>query len=259
MGRCNHDPAAPRLELVVAIAPNLPKLNRDVIDRARDIYRHPNRFPELTAASIAGPRAKLRRRKSPRLEAIALTVAALGRRCDRRTLRVGDQRDDGRCNGVDRKKLCEHTGLSPSRLARALAELEGAAYIHSAQAVEEKTDADGQPILDLEGKKTYRGFPAVRVLTPLLFQRLGFRARKVAKARAHAYQEWTTRRAAPASAVAILSTRRELRKLAAAASPAPRGEAMPARYYELELAVKARHPDWGIERIRAEARRLLPR
>jgi hypothetical protein len=34
---------------------------------------------------------------------------------------------------------------------------------------------------------------------------------------------------------------------------------MPARYYELELAVKARHPDWGIERIRAEARRLLPR
>lgn len=248
--RCDHDPRQPRLELVARVAPNVPKIIRDAIDRCARIYHRPNTFPELTGASLAGGRARIRKRRSSRLEAIALVAAALIRRGDRRTLRVGDQRDDGLCNGVVRLKLMEQTGLNLPRLVRAIREGEEAAYWKSDQAVEEYADPE-------TGEKRYRGFPAVRVLTPLLFQRLGISPRKLKKARARGYQEWTTRKARPLSPVAILGTRRELRRFTAAAAPAaPR---LPSRYYELELAVKAKHPEWGLDRVRAEARRLLRR
>lgn len=252
--RCDHDPRLPRLELVARVAPNLPKINRDGIDRSSRIYHHPEHFPELTGRSMA-PTARIRKRRSSRLEAIALTAAALVRRCDRRTLRVGDQRDDGLCNGVSRVKLAEHTGLSPSRLARALRELEEAAYIHSEQPVEEldepKPRAGGRG-----GMQTHRGFASVRVLTPLFFIRLGIKPSKLKKARARGYQEWIAKNAPPLSAVEIHQTRRAIRKFrAAAAPPAPRREL--GAHHELELATKAKYPDWPRERIRAHVRRLL--
>lgn len=261
-GRCDHSPASPRLRLRAVIAPDLPKFVRDAIDRAARIYEKPKLFPEITGASLAAPGERIRKRRSSRLEAIALTAAALARRCDRRTLRIGDQRDDGLCNGVPLDQLQEHTGLSRWRLGRALFELEEAGYlVRHVQPVELLVDDDGNPCPRARGggrrgMQTHRGFPAQRTLTPLFFQRLGFTTAKVKKARDRGSEDWKKRKARAVSAVAIHQTRREMRRLFWGAST---GKRMPTRYYEIELALKARHPDWGIDRIRAEALRLLPR
>lgn len=252
--RCDHDPRAPRLELVARVADNVPKIIRDGIDRARTIYDRPNLFPELTGRSMA-PTSRIRKRRSSRLEAISLVVAALMRRCDRRTLRVGDQREDGLCNGVSREKLCEQTGMKLSRVTRALRELEEGYYIHSEQPVEELDEPKPRG-RGRRGMQTHRGFPSVRVLTPLLWQRLGIKPTKLRKARARAYSEWCARHAPLISAVTIHDTRRALRKFrAAAAPPAARREL--GAFHELQIATRSKYPDWPPERVRAHVRRLL--
>ncbi len=252
--RCDHDPRNPRLELVARVAPKVPKIIRDGIDATRRIFDKPQLFPELTGRSMA-PTARIRKRRSSRLEAIALTAAALVRRCDRRTLRVGDQRMDGLCNGVTREKLCEHTGLSLSRVTRALRELEEGYYIHSEQPVEElpepKPRGGGR-----RGMQTHRGFASVRRITPLFWQRLGIKPTKLRKAQAKGYAEWCTKFAPLLSAVDIHATRRALRQFRAAAAPrAPRREL--GASHELESATRAKYPDWPLERVRAHVRRLL--
>ncbi len=252
--RCDHDPRLPRLQLVARVAPNLPKIIRDAIDLSRRIYDKPQLFPELTGRSMA-PTSRIRKRRSSRLEAIALTAAALARRCDRRTLRVGDQKSNGMCNGVLRAKLCEHTGLSLSRVTRALRELEEAYYIHSEQPVEE-LDEPIERRGGRRGMQTHRGFASVRVLTPLFWQRLGIKPTKLRKARARAYSEWCTKHAPLISAVTIHDTRRALRQFrAAAAPPAARREL--GAFHELQLATATKYPDWPAERVRAHVRRLL--
>jgi len=204
----------PRLQLQVPIAVNLPKFNRDGIDAAWEIVTHPQRFPEITGAAFQ-PWARIRKRRSSLLQGLALTVAALVRRCDRRTFRVGDQRDDGLCSGVPVSELCRATGLSSSRQKRMLRVLKAAGYQSAKQPRVEiaarsnlRRKRRGRPPL-----QRYAGLPAVRVLTPLLFRRLGFSERKVEKARARGYAEWTRRRAPVASAVQIIGARETLHRL----------------------------------------------
>ena len=250
--RCDHDPRSPRLQLVAVVAAKLPRFLVDAMRAVARLYHRPHMFPEITGRAYA-PRevGRIRRRRTERLESIALVMLALLRRCDRRTLRVGDQRDDGLCNGVSVAKLAEHTGLTVPRVARALAELEAAGYIHSAQAVEAYTDD--------AGKERHRGFPAVRVLTPLMFRRLGIGERKLKRAQANGYQEWLRRRRAPASAVQIHGQRRAIRRMVADqrnTRERRRAETLPAAFFEAELRLKALHPAWPYERIRAHARRL---
>jgi len=232
------------VSLSATLAPGLPWVLRDAIDRAHNIVNQRQRFPELSGAAFA-PGVRLRRRHRPRLEAIAWVVAALMRRCDLRTLRVGDQRDDGLCNGVTVAKLCATTGLLPWCVARALRDLEAAGYVSSKQPV--------QSYRDDEGATHYRGFPAVRVVSPSLFERLGIGAIKLARARAHAAHRWRRRHAPPGSAAAILATRRAVRRAASQATP----EASGARYSAFLLAVRGEHPDWPADRVRAAARQRL--
>jgi hypothetical protein len=248
--RCDHDPRRPRLALVVTVADKLPLFLQDAIGKVPLLYSHPDRFPEITARAFV-PRdvGRIRRRRSSRLEAIALVMLALLRRCDRRTLRVGDQRDDGLCNGVSVFKLAEQTGLTEARVSRAIAELEAAGYIRSAQAVEKYFDADGA--------ERHRGFPAVRVVTPLMFRRLGVKPEKLKRAQANGYQAWTRRRTPPASAVQIHGARNALRRMTAPAAGRTRPETLPAAFYEAELRLRRDHPDWPYDRIRAEALRAV--
>lgn len=256
-GRCDHDPSAPRLRLVVAPVPNQPHFIREAISRADRLYHRPRLFPELTGHSIAGRDARIRTRRSSRREAWALMAAAIARHTDRRTFRIGDQRPDGLCNGVSIERYCEETGLSYWRVVRTLEEFELAGYIVTyTQPVELLTDDHDNPILDADGNKRYRGFAAQRRATPLFFERLGFTTGKVKKARDAGAAAWRKVRARALSPAAIHATRNEQRRLYWGAS---HGKRMPTRYYEIELALKAKHPDWGIDRIRAEALRLLPR
>lgn len=211
--RCDHDPAAPRLRLPIVVAGNLPLLLQDAIRWAAKLYARPHLFPEITARAYTDAETRIRKRRTERLEAIVLVLIALLRRCDVRTLRVGDQRDDGLCNGVRIAKLCEATGLEPSRVVRALGELESAGYIRSVQPVQAITDAAGLPVLDEKGRQRHRGFASVRVVTPLAFQRLGVAARKLKRARAFAYTRWCRRTGRPASAVQIIGNRKALKRL----------------------------------------------
>ncbi len=213
-GRCDHDPRAPRLRLVVEPIPNQPWLCKEAAARSRRLYDEPRSFPELTGHAIVGRSMRLRERKSSRREAWALMAASIARHVDRRTLRIGDQRDDGLCNGVSLERYEEETGLSRWRISRTLREFEAAAFIVTKdQPVEALTDEDGRPILDEQGKQRHRGFAAIRVVTPLFFQRLGFTTEKLKKARRYASQQWAKKRAPAASAVAVLEGRRELRRL----------------------------------------------
>lgn len=251
--RCDHDPRAPRLRLVIAVAAKLPLFLKDAMRRVERLYHHPDGFPELTGRAIA-PRdvGRIRRRRSSRLEAIALVMLALLRRCDKRTLRVGDQREDGLCSGVSIVKLMEATGLTYARVSRALAELEEAGYIHSTQPVEKLTD-------DPDDDR-HRGFPSVRVITPLMFRRLGISERKLKRAQRRGYEDWTRRRRAPASAVQLIGQRRELRRMIASqrnTQEARRRQTLPAAFYEHEVKLRALHPDWAYERIRAAALMLI--
>jgi hypothetical protein len=195
--RCDHDPRAPRLQLQVPLAPNLPRFVRDMVDRARLIYTHPHRFPELTGEAFTDG-ARVRMRRSSHREAIALVVASLARRCDRRTLRVGDQRDDGLCTGITVVEHSKFTGLSGSRVKRALTTLRLAGYENGLQPVVRlRTPRPGQAC-------SYAGLPAVRVLRPILLQRMGFKPSKVAKARRRGYEDWQRRRGRPLSPVKVL-------------------------------------------------------
>src|SRR6187455_500362 len=102
-GRCDHDPKAPRLALVVEPIGNQPWIIREAMKRAERLYHRPREFPELTGHSLAGRSMRLRARRSSRREAWALMAASIFRHTDRRTMRIGDQRDDGLCNGVSVK------------------------------------------------------------------------------------------------------------------------------------------------------------
>lgn len=221
---CDHDPAVPRLRLAIVVAGNIPRLLQDAIKALAKLYERPHLFPEISGrADATADVDRIRKRRTERLEAMVLVLTALLRRCDVRTLRVGDQRDDGLCSGVPIAKLVEATGLTPRRVSRALAELEAAGYIRSVQPVEALQqhaagcDRKGRcvcpPLLDADGKQRHRGFPSVRVVTPLAFRRLGVKATKLEKSRSFAYRAWCRRTGRPASAVQLIDNKKARKRI----------------------------------------------
>jgi len=255
--RCDHDPARPRLELLVPIARDLPKLNRDAIERAQNFYNKPGRFPEITGAHLA-PGLRVRKRRTSRLEALALVAAELARRGDQRTMRVGMPRPghDDLVIGHAVKEICKSTGLSPTRAARALGELERAKYTSTSQPVVELAKPRPRRA-PRRGLQTHVGLPAVRVLTPLFWQRLGFTAGKIKKARDRAAERWRERRARPVSPTALFGlakARRQIHRVAPAAGP-PEGFEEAQRLRLLRLQVHSEHPDWPPASVAAEALR----
>ena len=247
----------PDLALTIPIPKNLPRMLLDAIKRCARIVTHPQSFPELIGKSLA-PRERVRKRRPERLEACALVAMNLIRRTDRRTYRVGDQRLDGLCTGVSVADHVKATGLSPTRVRRALPEFEGWGIHTSVQPVTEFKKPKTRKAGDRrKGLQRYAGLPAVRTVTPLLMQRLGITPKKQARARRAGYQDWQRRKARPLSAVAIKETQRALRRLGDSdrgrAAQLERGQRLRLKRIEL----RKEHPDWGPDRIRDEAGRLL--
>jgi len=257
-GRCDHDPKAPRLVSIVEPIGNQPWIIREAIKRAERLYHRPREFPELTGHHLAGRTTRLRSRRSSRREAWALMAASIFRHTDRRTFRIGDQRDDGLCNGVSVKRYRMETGLSPWRINATLRDFEGAAFIVTkVQPVELLRDKKtGAPVLDAKGNPRHRAFPAQRIVTQKFFERFGFTEEKIKKNRSHAAKAWAARRAPPASAVAIIEGRRTLKRLMRrnrqrnarlaggippeAPAPAPVRKLTPARLVNLNAEREAR-------------------
>jgi hypothetical protein len=203
------------------VVANAPAVVKDVRKRAELLYTHPGRFPEFTGHALAGRGARVRARRSSRREAVALVLDALAARWDRRTNRCGsprgDRRDSALCPSVE--ELAAETGMSEPRVGRAVAELHRARYLESKRVVE-----------GYDAGNRYCGLPSVRVLTPLLFRRLGITEKKLLKAQGQGAAAWQKKRGPLVSAVGVQKVRRELQHArpgskftpAPLAAPAPR-------------------------------------
>ncbi len=212
--RCDHDPNRPRLRSAVPVVGNAPAVVQDVRKRVAKFYTHPDRFPEFTGHSLAGRGARVRARRSSRREAVALVLDALAARWDRRTNRCGaprgDRADSALCPLVE--ELATETDMSEPRVGRALAELHRAGYLKSHRVVE-----------GYDAGNRYCGLPSVRVLTPLLFRRLGITEKKMLKAQGQGAATWQRKRGPLVSAVGVQKVRRELQRArpGSAFTPAP--------------------------------------
>src|SRR6266849_3296590 len=117
---------------------NLPRFIADAIERWSRIRTSPGAFPEIHASEglPAREQRKMEWRRDSRLEAIFLVGQALLLHMDILSLRAGlpRQRADRDMGGLGHKRLAELTGLSPRRLARAIADMVDAGWLTFHQA-----------------------------------------------------------------------------------------------------------------------------
>jgi hypothetical protein len=184
--RALNDLRRARLRLRVDIPDDLPAVLVEAIAACLQIVDDRARFPEL-GSGRGQARFKfsesMRERNLQRLEAITLVAMCLLLHCDLVRLRCGRPRRDGSCDAiraarprprdgrmvVDRGSyatLESETGLTRTRLFEALRDGESAGYWSSHQPRKRWED-------DLTGEDRWRGFPSVRTLSKLFFQRLG--------------------------------------------------------------------------------------
>ncbi len=191
MNRCDHNPAAPRLQLATAPPVRFPWFIQTAQDRLEGLYTDRTLFPELGE-----------RKRSERIEAMVLVGKALLRNTDRLTLRAGRRLADGSMTGITMHTIAGWAGLKRQRAYRALWDLRDAGYLRCSQPIERRADG------------SRRGLAGIRCFTTHFFDRLRLGGR-LRRERAHR----TSERAAQL-------TKRTVRQLATAAADAP-----PARMF----------------------------
>jgi hypothetical protein len=253
--RCGHDPAHPQLDLARETSARMLAFITAAMATVEAFFhdRRNRPFPELLV--LGGCRFK----RSERCEAIVRVLKCLLYFMDMVTLRVGLARANDHCIGITEQRIAGWTGLSFSRVQRALADLRAAGFLFSRQPRE--TRADG----------SFIGLAAVRTLSKNLFRRLGLSIRlELEQKRAHKRRqeqrlldlkrESSTR---PADPLLRRLVGRLARAVAADPSPpAPRTSHRPRSDSWLQVVAKLCEdhkddPAWSIERIRDEATRLL--
>ncbi len=147
--RCGHDRERPNLDPRELPSERLPPVLYDAIESIGNLYwqRHHRRFADIGEA-----------RRSEICEAMVRVGRFLFARMDIVTKRVGSPRADGVVVGVTAERIAEGTGLSLSRVNRALAEFAAAGWMNSCQPCELKADG------------TYRGYPAIRTFNHRCFE-----------------------------------------------------------------------------------------
>lgn len=236
--RCGHCPARPRLRLHRRPSH---KFLATTADKIRAYYTRPGILPELGA------------RRSERREALILVLCALVHFVDLRTMRVIVRPSlDDRVSGVDRRKLRTLTGLRLRRIDRALADLVAARLLFF----------DGQPVEEIAPAR-YIGYAAHRRFAVTLWGRLGLDVSLATeRQRAAARHREAVRRREDAGT-------RAARRAMGRAFPVPGALAVTVdlpEHLQREIIaaifrLKAAHPDWPGERIKAaaEAEVLRPR
>jgi hypothetical protein len=184
-------------------------------------------------------------------------------RMDICTRRIGSPRTDGTVVGVTAERLAEITGLSLSRVNRALAELIAAGWMTSCQPCELKADG------------TYRGYPAIRTFTIRFFEvircsiKLSIAAAKAHKERKaardlaeHGEAELQRQRLQRERARLERRNAARMKRIAGGrrlgntdADQDERGH----RLAELQIEIRAANPQWPPERWRAAALAKLDR
>jgi hypothetical protein len=224
------------------------------LDAARErfgrLLTSPLRFAELHGSEQLSPRERRRmepRRMSRRL-AIDLVAQAFLKHTDVVSLRVGAPRSDGAVNPPGHEVLLRETGLSRTRMCRAIRDGKRAGYWTAHQPRLEYTNA--------EGAKAYAAFRVIYRLTDRFFERLGLGRRlKVERDRASERARARRARIFPGPLLRGREAMRRLRARPRAGAP-PGAEVDQRRANEIMMRLRHQHPDWDAERIRAEARRL---
>lgn len=262
--RCDHNPAAPRLVPSVRLPDNAPAMCKDIVRRAGELFDEWWKFPELTGANLVPKGARALVRRSSRREAWTLVWVALLVRFDRRTHRCGrprfDAEDTVEAPSID--DLAKETGLNPSRVKRALADLKLAGYMTYHRVVMEYPDGN-----------RFCGLPSIRRVTDLGLRRLGVSPSKAARQSSHGRAAFDQRRERPTSGAGRQRMKRTLRRTvgrdreryqAPPPAPPPSIGRPPSKNFEREQAIRLErfrlrelHPEWGLERLDAEARRNL--
>ncbi len=220
--RCNHDPRRPRLRQIhtQTTGKPFPKVIREFIVGVEQLYNNRSIFHELGE-----------RKRSERLEAMVLVAKALGRNCDRLTLRIGRLNADRSFSGIPMHSIARWAGMTVQRAYRALWDLRDMGFIDCTQPVEQRKDG------------SYRGLAGVRCIRREFFERLGLRARlardrrelwakQQADHRVTIADRRRERRALRVSRRAAVLTARTIDQLAAGTRPSP-----PARVYtQAEIA-----------------------
>jgi len=183
VNRCDHDPRAPRLQLVAARPDRFPWLLVKAEERIEGLYTDRSLFPELGE-----------RKRSERIEAMVLVGKALLRHTDRLTLRAGRRCADGSLVGLTMQTIARWVGLRRQRAYRALWDLRDAGYIRLHQPIERRADG------------SRRGLAGLRCWTRHFFDRLRLGGR-LRRERAQLYQ------AARAQHQETIAERRRLRRL----------------------------------------------
>ena len=271
------------------IVANAPEILKRAIERcARMATGKVTDFIELVGGELLPKwqRRRIPKRRRERLEAIVLTAQALMKHVDLLNLRVGaprgaaplsaDAEDVRYVNPPGQAKLCEETGLSITRLRRAIKDLRLAGYILGPAKGRKENRQRRIEYVGTDGKKGWSACRVVYVLTRKFFERLDL-ARRLEKEQADAYQR---ARAGRPSSGALLAARehrrgwkagsRETRPRGAPGAPTPAvarptshagpmAEDTARNLIGVQLAIRGAHPDWDPDRVRAKALERLKR
>jgi hypothetical protein len=252
--RCGHDPARPQLDLARETSARMLAFITAAMAAVEGFFheRSKKRFPELLA------RGDRRFKRSERCEAIVRVLKCLLYFMDVVTLRVGLTRANDRCIGITEDRIVQWTGLSYSRVQRALADLRAAGFLFSAQP------------RDVRGDGRFVGLAAVRTLSKTFFRRIGLSIRlELEQKRGYKRRQERREREGRTSRVTDPRVRRFLGTLVESAAAdvggtRARGSSADRRdrrtWLELVGRLCAEHrddPAWTIDRIKAEATRRL--
>lgn len=128
---------------------------------------------------LARAKDSKRQRRSESAEAVTLVLKCIVKYIDLTTFKVGFYQNNKKWFDLSYKKICEHTGLSLSRVRRALAELQRVGLL----AVHPISEA----VLASSGELRYYAKPAIKTVNLALFGLFGLTDR-VQKERQKAYK-----------------------------------------------------------------------
>jgi hypothetical protein len=271
------------------IVANAPEILKNAIEKcARMLTGKVTEFIELVGGELLPKwqRRRIPKRRRERLEAIVLTAQALVKHVDLLSLRVGaprgaapasDAEDVRYVNPPGQAKLCEETGLSITRLRRAIKDLRLAGYILGPAKGKKENRQRRIEYTRPDGTKGWSSCRVVYVLTRKFFERLEL-SKRLEKEQADAYQR---ARAGRPSSGALLAARehrrgwkagsRETRPLGSPGTPTravagttgqtdpPPTEERARQLMAIQLAIRGAHPEWDPDRVRAEALERLKR
>lgn len=264
--KCGHDPARPLLDNPVPPPVDVPPVLVDRLGELDQIYYDRRVLPQLGKA-----RSEIR-------ESVVRLLKAIIPRMDVLTQRVGHDPDEhGRMAGLLIRTLETLTGLTYSRIRRALRRLVTAGLATRHRIWAELKDEDGKLLKDEDGDQRFGGRASAMHLAGKIFRALKWNMRLGAAAK-RAWQQRKKAKAAaaaaePAAAIGRNAVQGELAQLARSMDagkyfgPTESNErirrhvdragfndkvtAEGRRLVDLKLQLRQAHPDWTPEQIAA--------